>query len=109
MYWKLWKRVKILPNERLIRYTAPALYNRMVELFSTYHIHPYDVLATAIKDEDGYEVSIRFAPDFSHSAMKHFNFEQVKNLDEEVDCFFKEAAEKCKTSLITDYYKMMKS
>ncbi|WP_392391448.1 hypothetical protein [Neobacillus jeddahensis] len=95
-------------EERLLRYVVPALYNRMVEIFAVYHIHPYDVQATAVKNEDGYDISLRYAADFSQSSIKHFSAEQVKNLDEEVTCFFQQAAETCKSFLIADYYKMMK-
>jgi hypothetical protein len=100
--------VKILLEERVLRYAVPALYSRMVEILSTYTIHPYDVQATAIKNDDGYEVSLRFTADFSQSLIKQFSFEQIKLLDDEVNRFFHEAAEKCKSFLIADYYKMMK-
>ncbi|WP_026584383.1 hypothetical protein [Bacillus sp. J33] len=97
-----------LLEERLLRYAAPVLYDRMIETFSSYHIHPYDVSATALKNENGYDVSLRFSTDFSQTFTHYFRFKQVKEPDEEVTRFFEEAAEKCKSSLIADYYKMMK-
>ncbi|PFO08378.1 hypothetical protein COJ85_03820 [Bacillus sp. AFS076308] len=95
-------------EERLLRYAVPALYDRMADIFAAYHIHPYDVHATAIKEDDGYDVSIRFAADFSQVSTKHFTGEQVKHPGEDVTHFFQEAAETCKSFLITDYFKMMK-
>lgn len=100
--------MKILLEERQLRYTVPIVYNRMVETFATYHIHPYDVQALAIKNEEGYAISLRFAKGFSQSITKHFSFEQAKHPDNEVTLFFQEAADKCKSFLIADYYKMMK-
>ncbi|MEH7119465.1 hypothetical protein V7128_18915 [Neobacillus vireti] len=95
-------------DDRLLRYAVPSLYDHMVEIFATYHIHPYDVQATASKKEDGYEVLLRFAANFSQSITKQFNLEQIEQPDEDVTRFFQEAAETCKSFLIADYYKMMK-
>lgn len=97
-----------MAEEKLLRFEAPALYNRMVETLSAYHIHPYDVQATALKDERGLDVSLRFSANFSQLLTKRLRFEQAENPDEDVICFFKEAADKCKSSLITNYFKMIK-
>lgn len=97
-----------LLEEKLLRYAAPALYNRMEEIFSAYHIHPYDVQATILKNEDGLNVTLMFSTDFSQALTKLFSFAQASLPDEEANQFFTEAAEKCKSSLIADYYKLMK-
>ena len=97
-----------LLEEKLLRFIAPGFYSKMVDTFSAYHIHPYDVHATAIKREDGLEVSLTFSSDFSQSVTKHFTNEQAIHPDEEVIQFFQEAADQCKSILIANYYKMMK-
>jgi hypothetical protein len=97
-----------LLEEKLLRYATPALYTKMVEIFSTYHIHPYDVQASVCKNENGFNVSLKFSADLSQSVSHQFSMEQVKHPEEEVTRFFHEAAEKCKSLLIADYYKMMK-
>lgn len=97
-----------LLEERLLRYGTPALYDKMVETFSNFHIHPYDVQSTVSKVEDKFEVSLKFSADFSQSVSRQFTIEQVEHPDEEVTSFFQESAEKCKSILIADYYKMMK-
>ncbi|MDQ0197753.1 hypothetical protein [Neobacillus ginsengisoli] len=95
-------------EERLLRFAAPELYQRMVETFSTYHLHPYDVQATIFKSEDGFDVTLRFSNDFSKSVTTYFKNEQAAHPDEAVTRFFEEAADKCKSTLIADYFKMIK-
>ena len=95
-------------EERLLRFSAPNLYEKMVEIFSRYNIHSYDVYSTVIKDEQGYELVLRFSDAFSQSVTKKISFEQAENPDEEMIEFFKDTAEKCKSQLISDYYKMIK-
>lgn len=95
-------------EERLLLFAAPALYKRMVERFSTFHIHPYDVQATVVKNEDGFDLTLRFSSNFSQSVTTHVGFELAMNPDDQVTRFFEETAEKCKSQLISDYYKMVK-
>lgn len=95
-------------EERLLLFAAPALYKRMVETFSTFHIHPYDVQGSVLKNEDGFDLTLRFSSNFSQSVTTHVGFEQAMNPDDEVTQFFEETAEKCKSQLISDYFKMVK-
>jgi len=97
-----------LEEKKLLRFAAPELYKKMAEVFSTYHIHPHDVHAVITKLDDTWEVSLRFASDFSETIPTYFTTEQVNDPDEIVTHFFEEAAGKCKTQLIADYYKMIK-
>lgn len=97
-----------MAGERLLRFTAPILYQSMIDIFSAYHIHPHDVHAILIKNEDEIVITLRFAVDFSQSMTKHLCLEQAEHPDEQVAHFFKEAAERCKSLLIAGYYKMMK-
>jgi hypothetical protein len=105
-------RVKMSNNpaldEKLLRFAAPALYQQMADIFSSYHIHPYDIHGTVIKNENGFDVTLRFSQSFSQSVTTQVSFDQAKNPDKDVVRFFEETAEKCKSLLISDYYKMIK-
>lgn len=95
-------------EERLLRFAAPALYKQMIETFSNFNIHPYDIHGTVMKDEEGLEVTLRFSNAYSQSVTTRVSFDQANAPDEEMISFFKETAEKCKSQLISDYYKMIK-
>ncbi|WP_075981904.1 hypothetical protein [Bacillus massilinigeriensis] len=95
-------------EERLLRYAAPALYQSMVEAFSTYHIHPYDVHGTISKNEHGFLLTIRYSTEFTQKLTKQISSDQAIQPNEEISRFFLEAAEECKSQLINDYYKMIK-
>jgi hypothetical protein len=97
-----------MADEQLIRYAAPELYQRMMETFSAFHIHPYEVQATLLKKENGYDVTIRFSSDFSQVVTAHFSYEQASHPDEEVNRFFENAANQCRSVLMAEYYKMIK-
>lgn len=99
---------KLVNAEKSIRIGTPLLYKRMIETFEKYHIHPYDVQGAVIEEETGFEVILKFANTFNQPETVHFSFEQAKHPDSEVTQFFEEAAEKCKSQLISDYYKMIK-
>jgi hypothetical protein len=101
-------RNQVQLDEKLLRYAAPALYQRMIEVFSQHNIHSYDVHSTVIKKELGYEVSLRFSANFAEKISSFFTNEQAAQPDEEVTQFFNETAKKCKSQLIADYYKMIK-
>lgn len=95
-------------EDRLLRFAAPKLYKNMVEIFSNHHIHSYDVQAYVVEKEHGIDLTLRFSTDFSQFVSIFISSEQAENPDKEVAQFFEEAAEKCKSILIADYYKMIK-
>jgi hypothetical protein len=99
---------KSILEEKLLRFAAPALYKKMAETFSSFNIHPYDIQGTVIKNETGFEVTLRFSNSFSQSSATLVSIEQALNPDAEVVQFFEEVAEKCKSLLISDYFKMIK-
>ena len=102
------KKVMKMVEERLLRFEAPALYKRMVETLSAYNIHPYDIQATAWKHEDELEVSVRFFAQYSQVLSTRFPLDKALHPDEAVTSFFEDAADKCKSTLITDDDKMIK-
>jgi hypothetical protein len=93
---------------RLLRFSAPVLYQEMVNIFSKVNLHPYDLHATTVKTEKGFEVTIQFSPSFTQSATTVVSFEQVQRPDDEITRFFSETAEKCKQQLIADYFNRIK-
>lgn len=95
-------------EERLLRFAAPQLYKKMIEVFSNHHIHSYEVQAYVLKINQGMNVTLRFSSDFSMFVSTYVSCKQAENPDNKVIQFFEEAAEKCKTILIADYYKMIK-
>lgn len=95
-------------EERLLRFAAPELYRLMDDIFTLHHIHPFDVQAFAVKNEQGIEIILRFTSDFSQFVMRQISHQQAKSPDQEVTQFFEDAAEKCKSVLIGNYYKMIK-
>ncbi|MGO4886423.1 hypothetical protein ACJ2A9_01580 [Anaerobacillus sp. MEB173] len=95
-------------KELPLRIATPTLYNKLVETLEPYHIHPFDIQGTVMRKEDGLDVTLRYSQSFSQSETAHFNNDQVEHPDEDVTEFFKATAERCKTQLIKDYYKMMK-
>jgi hypothetical protein len=95
-------------EEKLLRFAAPALHKKMCETFSTFNIHPFDVQGTVLKKDNGFDLTLRFSANFSQSESTYISLEQAVNPDEAVIRFFEETAEKCKTMLISDYYKMIK-
>ncbi|MCC3358500.1 hypothetical protein [Bacillus sp. REN16] len=95
-------------EEKLMRFAAPNLYQKLVDTFFAYNIHSYDIYATVVKQKEGFDLTLRFSQSFSQSVTAFVSFEQAKNPDEEIISFFKETAEKCKNQLISDYYKMIK-
>ncbi len=95
-----------MAEKKLLWLAAAALNKRMIETFSKYHVYPYDVQAVLVKSENGLDVILSFPPDFSQVMTKCFSFEQATHPGEDVTRFFTEAAEKFKTVLIMDYFKM---
>ena len=93
---------------RLLRFSAPVLYQEMVDIFSKVNLHPYDLHATTVKTEKGFEVTIQFSSSFTQSVTTFVSFDQATNPDEETVRFFTEAAEKCKQQLIADYFNRIK-
>ena len=86
-----------MAKKKLFLLAAAEINKRMVETFSKYHTHPYDVQATIVNNENGFDVILMFPSDISQIMTKSFSFEQVAHPDEEVNGFFEEAAEKCKS------------
>ncbi|MDQ0229964.1 hypothetical protein [Metabacillus malikii] len=96
-------------EERLLRFAAPALYKKMVEVFSKKNIHPYDIYATAKDRVDGLTLTISLSQSLSAKPISaDFSFDQANNPDERVETFFQETVETCKQQLISEYFKMIK-
>lgn len=97
-----------LYEEESLRFRAPRLYDRMMEAFSNYNLHPYDAEATITQKEDGMDLSIRLGGSLTDLATIHISPKQAEEPDEEVISFFENAAEECKNLLIKNYFNMIK-
>lgn len=98
-----------MAEERILRYAEPTLYKKMIEIFSFYHIHPYDIQATIKKEEKGYELLLKF-PNHSTGIKTWlpYNYNQVFHFDEEARKFFEKAADACRSLLMAEYNKTTK-
>lgn len=97
-----------LYEEESLRIAAPNLYDRMIETFSKYNLHPYDAQGTVMKKGDGLDISLRLAGSNTSIATKHISLGQAEQPDEEITAFFETSAEECKNLLIKNYFKMIK-
>jgi hypothetical protein len=95
-------------EEMSLRIATPELYMSMVKVFEKHNIHSYDTQGTVMKVENGFEITLKFSNGFSQSVTTHVTLDQAVKPDNEVTNFFEETAEKCKTRLISDYFKMVK-
>ncbi|WNS73570.1 hypothetical protein RRV45_11610 [Bacillus sp. DTU_2020_1000418_1_SI_GHA_SEK_038] len=97
-----------LEREQSLRFAAPHVYQTMVDSFKKFNIHPYDAIGTIKPAKNGYDITIKSANHFSEIATITISKEQALVPDTETENLFQEAAEKCKSLLISDYYKMIK-
>lgn len=97
-----------LYEEESLRIAAPNLYNKMLESFSKYNLHPYDTESSVIKNQNGMDITIKLAGSQSMLATTKITAKQANEPDEEVISFFESSAEKCKNLLIKNYFKMIK-
>ena len=97
-----------LEKEQSLRFAAPHVYQTMVDSFKKYNIHPYDAIGTIKTAKNGYDITIKSANHFSEIATITISEEQAMVPDSETVNLFEEAAKKCKSLLISDYYKMIK-
>lgn len=95
-------------EEQLLRVAAPTLYDCLLKEIEAFHIHPYDIKASAINKNGGWEVILRYGDGFSHSTTHFFTEDAIHAPDQKGTVFFKQIAEDCQKVLIADYYKMMK-
>lgn len=97
-----------MTEERILRFAKPALYKKMIEIFSAYHIHPCDVHATIKKDEDGYELSLLFPANNGKQMTTRLCPEKDNHFDQKLTSFFEKAAAESKSLLMSHYYRMIK-
>lgn len=99
---------KISPSHSL-QVLFPDLYQFVINyLENTHNIHPYDIQAHAIKEQDGYQLVFHFGEGYAHEKSQFFSDASIENLESEIEEFTKSVGEKCKEAMIADYFKMMK-
>ncbi|WP_410769825.1 hypothetical protein [Fontibacillus sp. BL9] len=98
----------MLPDKPLLA-VEPRLYQLLARELQALHLHPYDVKAGGRADEQGITLNLRFGEDLGQLLSRRFAWEVIEAGDEEVVAFFREAAERMRKTLISDYFKIMKS
>lgn len=96
-------------KELPLRLVLPKLYEILSTELENLHIHSYDYQANVIEENKGYEIILRYGDGFQKSESTFFTSEMIENGSKELLDFIKSAAQSCKTVMIADYFKMMKS
>lgn len=84
------------------------LYEIFCDQLARVHLQLYDMEALGKATDDGVNVMLAYGAAFDHGETASFSYIEIKNRAPVVARFFQEAAEKCKETLIRDYYKMIK-
>ncbi|WP_019378444.1 hypothetical protein [Virgibacillus halodenitrificans] len=96
-------------TQQPLRILMPELYQYIIEYLEEQHnIHSYDIQVFGMKQKVGLQLSFAFGEDYSHQEKKTFSLEQFHNKEKDIKPFIEEFGEKCKETMIADYYKMMK-
>ena len=86
----------------------PKLDGNLKKIMAEKHIHPYELEAYGTKNEDGIEVTIIYGLTDQQTVTAFFTHEAIETDGPAISKFFSETVEKCKESLIADYYKMIR-
>ncbi|MCJ0931074.1 hypothetical protein [Virgibacillus halodenitrificans] len=96
-------------TQQPLRILLPELYQYIIEYLEEQHnIHSYDIQVFVMNQHDGYQLSFAFGEDYSHQEKITLTLKQIQNKEDNIKPFIKEFGEKCKETMIADYYKMMK-
>lgn len=95
-------------QEVSLRIVLPDLYKDIVDKLKEQHIHAYDIQASAVKKENGFEVFIRFGEGFTQKQSQYFTYEAIEKTDQAITNFVEGIGKACKEIMIADYFKMMK-
>jgi len=95
-------------EEKPLRLVKPGSYALLIKELESFHLHSYDMKASAIEEGDGITIVVRFGEQLNHAMKQFFTHETIQNADSLMTDFFRKVAEACKQALIADYYKMMK-
>lgn len=94
--------------EQPLRLSHPNCYQHLLEQFSRFHLHPYDVKASVMAQEGGFLIVLRYGEGLTQSKQQFFKFEALASISEGLTHYYEEVAQLCKKTLIADYYKMIK-
>lgn len=100
---------KLIANQRKmpLRMMAPHVYEELMETLAQLHIHPFDVKADAVRDENGLRLVIRYGDGFNQTDSRFFTNESLKRMDGEVIAFFNDIKDACQKAMKTDYFSTM--
>lgn len=95
-------------GEQPLRLAFPTCYQVLLEQFAVYHLHPYDIKASVIPENDGFIIVLRYGEGLAQWKKHYFDYEALELSSPELNHFYEETAQACKKALISDYYNMMK-
>lgn len=98
-----------LRKERPLRFVLPEYYRMLLELMEEYHLHPFDIKATVITEEEGWKISLRYGEGLVQERSITSSHETIHHVDHNVIALFRETVVDCKKTMISDYYKFMKA
>lgn len=89
-----------------LRLKSPPLYEKMIEIFAKYHLHPFDIVAEAMDTNDGLEIHLRLPG--SEKKLAQFQIKRGSSVDDEkIYQMFDQAANECQKLLISSFYQQM--
>lgn len=100
--------VKEVVDEKPLRFIEPDLYQLLLAELQRKHLHSYDMKASAIKDQTGVTLILRYGDELHSSKQAYFSYEAIRQRAEELIDYLDKVTEECKETIIRDYYKMLK-
>jgi hypothetical protein len=100
--------VECAKKERPLNLIAPNCYSLLLKELEAFHLHSYDMKAEGSADEKDLTIVLRFGEELGLVRRQQFSRDKLERPDHAVSEFFRDTAEVCKQTLITDYFKMIK-
>jgi len=95
-------------GEQHLRFVLPDCFDYLLERLAAEHLHPYDINSSALFEDGGYWIYLRYGEGWEHEKKQYFSRDKLNKSNDEFNEFFKETIQLCKKALVADYFKMMK-
>jgi len=95
-------------RRRLLRIMYPNVYNYLIDKLKENNIHSFDVQMTARKIDSSVEIYVCFGERFTWEVTRTVSEKSLSEPDNTFKEFCEEIKEKCKETLVADYFKMVK-
>jgi len=93
---------------RPLRFAAPKLYEQLISVMEDFHMHPYDIDATASETDDKLHIQIRYGESYTNMETFRIDPDDAQCAGDQSKEFFQTVMKQCRKQWIADYYKMMK-